>query len=55
MVKDKDARLLELSIVIERMISSREETKEKKWTIQVEQFKVYSVAHEFYEFEWEIS
>ena len=43
-----------------RMISSREETKEK-WSIQVGQFKMYSVANEFYgtdgqaiEFEWKI-
>ena len=42
------------------MISSREELREK-WTIQVEQFKMYSAANEFYgndeeaiEFEWKI-
>ena len=42
------------------MISSREEIKEK-WTIQVRQFKMYFVAHDFYgfdgdavEFEWKI-
>ena len=47
--------------LLEKKNSSREEIKEK-WTIQVEQFKVYSAAHEFYEFdgdaiefEWEIS
>ena len=60
-IKDKGTRLLGLSIMSWKKISSREEIKEK-WTIQVEQFKVYSVAHEFYdfggdtiEFEWEIS
>ena len=44
-----------------RMISSREEAKEK-WSIQVGQFKMYSVVKEFYEidgeaieFEWKIS
>ena len=44
-----------------RMISSREETKEK-WSIQVGQFKMYSTVDEFYgtdgeavEFGWKIS
>ena len=49
------------SLCLGKMISSREETKEK-WFIQVGQFKMYSAAHEFYgvdgeafEFEWKFS
>ena len=34
------------------MISSREEANEK-WSIQVEQFKMYSATHEFYDFDGE--